>query len=908
MDLESYSRSHIGDYRALAETVASILRAAIAAPPQAFRLQQVQHRPKEPESLRKKLLDRGILETQTLEHDIKDLAGCRLIFYTNTDVSRFLQSGIIQDNFEVDWERTKIHHPIPGETAPGNLFISNNYVVKLKANRAELSEYARFYGLWCEVQLQTVLNHAWAEMGRIVYKPPVLKGFGGQLFNAIEQRLERIMKQHLLPAGYEFQKVLDDSERLIKGKELFDGGALQAATEGDNNNERYELLERFRDYVLPYYDDPQSVYPEIKEQFVAAVKAARQTKQRPIETPFGNIPEVTVERIVEIVADILNHLRYIDIEITFDALCELFPGARSDEERKLIFGAAERLAQHNLDVWKAAGPYVQTVLVQKIDRMDRTIIGPLRPLLMEMLGEVLKPEVQGTTSTYKSITLHRGSTVSSEALARMRKEAIALLMEFYRTASSELEKRQAKLALFEATRPPVGSPSNELFAGILADSAAIVDFFAGRVPEDSYEILQTIEHQILWMHRHNRGVSDARAASDPVARAGDTLNTSIQRFRDAVDANKGFTTYKTLVGFELVFPPAWDNPNFDLEGESEYREQRINALVAEVSEDNAEEWLAILQRCAQTESNDLATFPSFGKFLQKLAQSKPKIMLGYVDRLGERLDRFLGVILSGLAQSDGRAELNAKIAKWVEQERYLVEIGHSAHFTTTFDSALLRKLLSLGIKNKYDDVVAQVLSASARRYREAPDRLIEAIFMPAIEYFTERRDGRWINLVWFLKREQSFLVDLTPQQADVVLRSLVYLPEIDTHAEFVLRLIAVKCPEKVFDLFGERLKYAGSRETGTDDDRYEAVPFQFYELQKSFIGIAAYAVGSVRRMFVCGDAKFQFQGGRLLASSFPDFAEPFARALDQYVRSGNREDIEFVLRVPIGISREGFVQ
>jgi ppGpp synthetase/RelA/SpoT-type nucleotidyltranferase len=185
MDFETYARSKFADYAALAETVAAILRAAIVAYPETFRLQQVQQRPKDPESLRKKLEDRDILATTALEDQIKDLAGCRLIFYTNSDVARFLQSGIIQDNFDVDWDRTKIHHPVPGQTEPDTLFISNNYVVKLKADRAALPEYARFGDLWCEVQVQTTLNHAWSEMEHdIIYKKPTLKGFGGKLFES----------------------------------------------------------------------------------------------------------------------------------------------------------------------------------------------------------------------------------------------------------------------------------------------------------------------------------------------------------------------------------------------------------------------------------------------------------------------------------------------------------------------------------------------------------------------------------------------------------------------------------------------------------------------------------------------------------------------------------------------------
>lgn len=79
--------------------------------------------------------------------------------------------------------------------------------MKLKPDRTALPEYARFNDLCCEVQVQTTLNHAWSEMEHdIIYKKPVLHGFGGKLFEAIEHRLQKIMKAHLLPAGYDFRK------------------------------------------------------------------------------------------------------------------------------------------------------------------------------------------------------------------------------------------------------------------------------------------------------------------------------------------------------------------------------------------------------------------------------------------------------------------------------------------------------------------------------------------------------------------------------------------------------------------------------------------------------------------------------------------------------------------------------
>ncbi len=111
------------------------------------------------------------------------------------------------DNFDVDWDRTKIHHPVPGDSDPKNLFISDNFVVSLKEDRTKLPEYARFAGLACEVQVQTTLNHTWSEMEHdILYKKPKLTGFGGKLFEAIERRFETIMKTYLLPAAMNSRK------------------------------------------------------------------------------------------------------------------------------------------------------------------------------------------------------------------------------------------------------------------------------------------------------------------------------------------------------------------------------------------------------------------------------------------------------------------------------------------------------------------------------------------------------------------------------------------------------------------------------------------------------------------------------------------------------------------------------
>ena len=108
MNYDEYVRDSRLRYENLADTVASIIRSAIAADQRAFRFQQITSRAKDPTSLKRKLTERGLTDNSSIEQEIKDLAGCRLVFYTNTDIDRFLNSRLISDNFVVDFDGSKI--------------------------------------------------------------------------------------------------------------------------------------------------------------------------------------------------------------------------------------------------------------------------------------------------------------------------------------------------------------------------------------------------------------------------------------------------------------------------------------------------------------------------------------------------------------------------------------------------------------------------------------------------------------------------------------------------------------------------------------------------------------------------------------------------------------------------------
>ena len=155
MNFDEYEKKYQTRYAEFASVVRDILEKAIDGAEGVPRPQSIQYRSKEASHLKPKLGALGLLGSSSIEDEIKDLAGTRLIFYTNTDVDRFLNSRLIPENFEVDWDQTRIHHPT--EENAKQRYQAIHYTVSLNEARTALAEYAKFKGFRCEIQIQTIL-------------------------------------------------------------------------------------------------------------------------------------------------------------------------------------------------------------------------------------------------------------------------------------------------------------------------------------------------------------------------------------------------------------------------------------------------------------------------------------------------------------------------------------------------------------------------------------------------------------------------------------------------------------------------------------------------------------------------------------------------------------------------------
>lgn len=895
MNLQDYKSQGWELYEAFARTVRDILDAAIRKSDYSYHLQQIQYRAKSVSSLDKKLADRGIDLTASIETEIKDLAGCRIIFYYNDDVNEFIKSGIVHANFKVHWEESPIHYPINPESA-NDYYTANHYVVELSEERADLPEYSAFKGLKCEIQVHTILNHAWSVTAHdIIYKKPKTNGFGSRIYEAIDKQLAKVMHDFLIPAGYEFQKIQDDFQRFMEGKKLFDRNVVGEIETAPDNNQRYEFLEKYKEYVLSEYDDYAKAKDEIIHIIKVATEIARKTPTAVVDTPFGTFPGKDYSDILNISLDILEYVRYTDVEAVFSLLCQLYAESNADKEKKKILETVDSLAQYNLKVLKKIGIYIQSTLLDLVEKWDDDTLCTYMAIVIKICDAALSPTAEGTSSTYKSITLERANLTATAELEEVRLKALRILQRLYHSVKTETDKRKI-IGVFEtACRTPyIGDYTNELMEIIIRNSKLIVDFYAEITPYELYEILESLEKDVLFQYRRASGIVTGSRWKGKVLTESQTLLESTIKFREALNSDEKFIVYKTLVGYESVLPPAWDNDGWEITESDKYREKKIKEYAELINKENYAYWKEIILRCLQTESNDWATFPKFGKFLNDLAETKPDFILELLGEHETELTRFLPALLDGLLKGSARQEAERIVTRWINSGKHLYHCARLFEFNNTMDKSLLTEIFNQAKAQKDVRTLIQIMAAIAANYGEDNHHLISVLFLPAIKELTKHREARWVNTLFFYEKQKHIISSLNSREVDVILENLLWLDMINFDAEYILLPIAEKFPEKVIDFFGCRLE---KEEASNFSSRYDAIPFNFHNLSKPLSRIPDEALAIVSQWYDGVHGLFIHRGAMLLKNIFPDFPKPFEDSLMNFVKKPGEDNLSIVLSV-----------
>ena len=241
-DLEAHALQAIDEYqkiRPLYEEFSKVITKILsdAFDSQQIKIHSIEARAKAMESFSKKAsapspkdLDRPRYSDPL--NDITDLAGVRVItFFPRTldAVDRTIESQFVvlnkSDSTQILIEQEKFGYG------------SIHYVLRLQENRTALPEYSKFKDFVAEIQVRTILQHAWAEIEHdIQYK-------SANIMPVSIHRRFMSLASTLETADREFQAIQDEDERLRRQ-------ARQSVREG-----KLEKVEITPDALKTYLDE-----------------------------------------------------------------------------------------------------------------------------------------------------------------------------------------------------------------------------------------------------------------------------------------------------------------------------------------------------------------------------------------------------------------------------------------------------------------------------------------------------------------------------------------------------------------------------------------------------------------------------------------------------------------------------
>ena len=677
----------------------------------------------------------------------------------------------------------------------------------------------------------------------------------------------------------------------------FEKEAAKIASELENET-RYDLLEQQIELLDIFAFRVPETAVEIVRQFIERLGALELTHHDGIDWPKADLTKYqNKNHLIVGVLKLLDRIRYHRLE----DILEIFMSHSKNEDaevRKQADQGLDHLAEYNINIYYSGknragfGPAPQLKVLVWLEALDTAKQQRNSSAIIELCKHLLSPSMESTTWDYKAVTLSRASIPTTDAITDIRRRSLHLLKRLYGMATTTAEKMSVINAMLDATRTPhAGNYGDDVLDMVSEDTLEVLAFFKEFLPEENLQIVQKIEHDAFWQFRH--------APNDDVKAAA-------LEIRDLLAIHDEYAIYKNLIGFEGIFGD-WEeslSKKPDFRGINEYRSARAKEYADSINAKNWAEWRDRIFRFTTTESNDLTTFPNFFEFLRQFAEKSPDLAFRLLTENLDDIRLFTIPLLRGLWKGPRKADLRALMLEWIAADRQLIAISKLFLSNDDIDEELLRILLDKGAEDANRDILILIVAVAASNYADGREDLVPNFFLPAVESLTKIKDAGWIEELWYRKELRDILQSLGEEGREIILNGMLVAGDIDYHAEELLIPLAKDNPERIIAFFGERLRY---KEEIKPEERYDAIPFQFHELHETLADFPEIAVDTVRPWFDGNRAFFQYCGANLLKIIFPDLAEPFGAKLLELVRTGERQDIEFVLSVLRNYEGEPFL-
>jgi ppGpp synthetase/RelA/SpoT-type nucleotidyltranferase len=858
-------------YEDFAENVDSFLKILLRN--NEFRYQAVFSRGKEPGSLLRKIIEDKELQKLKSVTEIDDLAGCRIIFYLDKDIERFRNH--IYKEFNVIKEELKYSE---------DEYNALHFVVTLNKDRLKLMEYAKYSSLKCEIQLTTVLYHAWSEMNHdIIYKPQKeLSNFDKQAFDLLKKQFADVMKNHIKKAQHTFDFISYQIEKIKQGKQVFDIKFLNNIIHSESNNELHENLTLLHKYIGEFGDKTPKELNIIKI-VESALKKSKTLKIEPIKTTIGNLKGYTYVDVVNICLDILNDLRYFYPEEVFSLLIMLSLD-KEPEVKKKSLEVLSRLSQYNLHVLQKIGFYPQFLVLEKIEKWSTKQLVERIESITEALKELLSPSFEGhSMKDYKTFSIQFGALKVSSDLKEIRERTIVLLKKIYLLVKDLKQRQKIIRTLQGATRlPDRDNYSEDMKNMVLDDINDLIDYYISIIPNADNEIVKDLEEDAYWLSRR----FDVKKL------------TRIKELQSLISSNEEYVIFRVFVGFDYYTTDTEkvDPEKIDFKKVDARRKTKIKEFINNISGENYKDWerkiLSVIKNYSFPE--DQGKFWHFNFFLNELSKQKPEIAYKLLIENEVKLEPFLTNLIAGIWESRLKRLGKELIYKWVKEGKYLSACALVFDYVGEMDKSLINEIFKKAkeIENKevQNDTFNNIIRSIVKNFPKHKNT--KNLFINSIKELTKNKYWYWIYNEW--RSRCLILKALTRADVEIIFENLLFLSDIKYPVEEVLTPIAEKYPQKIISFFYKRFLVKKRKK---QEDHYDAIPYSLHELNKPLSENAKIVVPEILKWFKKKDSLLHWEGSHLIEAIFPVFNKSLEEELIKLIKSKNEKNIRIVFNI-----------
>ncbi len=818
MHFNEYQKTKKELYKRFSELVATTLKNILTDAN--FVPQQIQAREKSLQSLYRKLLDNKLTKSRTIEKKIKDLAGCRVIFYYNDDMELFLRSNVIEKDFEIEPESYKLFNATESPRSSNDCYTATSLVISFKVEKTLLPEYSEFLGLRCELQITTLLNHAFSETNHdIAYKRPDAEEYGQRIVDDLDNALKEVMLNYLLPAGYQLQKIRSTYQRLIEGKEILDGIFREIKTSKDRN-ELYELLNKYKTYVLPHYDNYERKIDEILDLTNLSLEMSRQFSYKDIATPSGIFPGYKHIYILEKVLEILNYVRFVDQIKIFNAYIYFYQHTTEQEEKKLVLSSLETLIQYTVKSTYNFYLSVCSVIASWGDdsfHNYREIIAQSAKLMLQIEFNEYKNDFEST-----KIIPHL-LEVKSE-LKNIRKESIQFLIKLFSLSQHTYHKVEIINIFSSGTWLPKEF-NNKTLILIIENIIQILIFFDGLLPNEQFDVLIHIENYVFSKYQLFKSIITKHLNDKKLVNLYSDFQSLSLKFANKLNENDRYTFYKLFIGYNSKFLIEWQDDALSYQERTWYREKEIENVVSQIKKENYPFWKDIISLCVDSQLQDGTTFTYFIKFIDMVGCIHPELIYELIINSPSRLNNFIPYFLKSIYFENFQYNVKTLISNWIKKGEFLESCAQLFILKNDepIDEKIFLNILKKSTLMNNVNAITMIIRAFVSAYTHDQAHLISKIFLPALLSLKKYRNTEWVGVAANNIAITEILNYLTDDQIDIVLNSLIDTKVITDQIESILFPICKKYPSKIVNFFEKRFNLR-------NEQSYEPIPFVFYKI------------------------------------------------------------------------------